>query len=170
MGRSEAFLNSLVMARVMSLTELDSYKWKGIASYREKLLLTGKYNEKEALQLAEDTFSSLLPSRTNTEDKRIYIMQNELNTDIGLLWYCFGEITTGRIAFICDLTVYEEFRRRGYGRAILRYAEKETKCYGVNQIGLNVYKSNSGATSLYLSEGYRMQEEAPESMYMMKHL
>jgi ribosomal protein S18 acetylase RimI-like enzyme len=58
----------------------------------------------------------------------------------------------------------------GYGRSILRFFENEAKGKGVHKLGLNVFKHNTVATELYLSEGYTVQKEAEENMYMVKDI
>ena len=45
-------------------------------------------------------------------------------------------------------------RGKGYGRALLRLAERETTRRGVGAIGLNVFGPNTVARNLYESAGY----------------
>ena len=57
-------------------------------------------------------------------------------------------------------------RGKGYGRALLRAAERETARHGVRTIGLNVFGPNTVARNLYESAGYevaslQMHKELP---------
>lgn len=59
-------------------------------------------------------------------------------------------------ASIINIAVHPDFRRRGYGRAILSALESKACEFGAQIIFLDVRESNEPAKSLYLSSGYRI--------------
>jgi ribosomal protein S18 acetylase RimI-like enzyme len=73
---------------------------------------------------------------------------------VGLLW--FGPSTDDpSTAWIYDITVDEDRRAQGWGRAIMRLFEAEALRRGYARAGLNVYADNHVARGLYESLGYR---------------
>jgi len=72
---------------------------------------------------------------------------------VGVLW--FGPSTDDpAMAWVYDITVDEERRRQGWGRAIMRAFEGEARAHGFVRAGLNVYGDNHVARRLYESLGY----------------
>ena len=59
-------------------------------------------------------------------------------------------------AWIYDIVIVPEQRGRGYGRALLRAAEREVERHGVKSIALNVFDRNTAAHHLYGSSGYEV--------------
>jgi ribosomal protein S18 acetylase RimI-like enzyme len=68
-------------------------------------------------------------------------------------------------AVIYDFVVYEEFRRRGYGRQTLTALEEKAKELGLDTISLHVFGHNQSAIALYQQAGYETT-----SLYMAKKL
>lgn len=63
------------------------------------------------------------------------------------------------------LYVVPEHRRRGLGKALMRYVEDWAISQGDHQIGLQVFQSNQPALNLYHHLGYQTQ-----SLWMVKRL
>ena len=60
----------------------------------------------------------------------------------------------GHDAFIDELYVEEDFRRRGYGRQAVVYLEERAREMGVNAVHLEVDLGNEAAFELYRRAGY----------------
>jgi ribosomal protein S18 acetylase RimI-like enzyme len=60
----------------------------------------------------------------------------------------------GRDAFIDELYIEPEFRRRGLGRRALEFVEEKARASGVNAIHLEVDRGNDPAMELYRRTGY----------------
>ena len=60
----------------------------------------------------------------------------------------------GRDAFIDELYIEPEFRRRGLGRRALEFAEEKARASGVNALHLEVDRGNDPALELYRRSGY----------------
>ncbi|MGI0133057.1 MAG: GNAT family N-acetyltransferase, partial [Thermoplasmata archaeon] len=73
----------------------------------------------------------------------------------GNLWLA----VTGESAFVYDLWVAPEHRRRGHATAAMRAAENVAVEHGARRIGLNVFGHNRGARALYLRLGYTTMAE-----------
>ncbi len=66
-----------------------------------------------------------------------------------------------RYAYLYDLEVRREHRRRGLGRALLERAIEYCRRNGYDRIGLRVELRNSAALRLYLRAGFR-----PSALFM----
>jgi diamine N-acetyltransferase len=60
----------------------------------------------------------------------------------------------GRDAFIDELYIEREFRRRGLARRALEFVEEKARASGVNALHLEVDRSNDPAMELYRRTGY----------------
>jgi ribosomal protein S18 acetylase RimI-like enzyme len=60
----------------------------------------------------------------------------------------------GRDAFIDELYIEPEFRRRGLGRRALEFVEEKARALGVNALHLEVDRGNDPAMELYRRTGY----------------
>ncbi|MEH2249134.1 GNAT family N-acetyltransferase [Nostoc sp.] len=86
---------------------------------------------------------------------------------IACLWVgnAIDQVQGNRHAHIFILYVVPEHRRRGIGRALMRYVENWAIQRGDRQIGLQVFQSNKPALNLYNQLGYQTQ-----SLWMVKFL
>ncbi|HEX3075418.1 MAG TPA: GNAT family N-acetyltransferase [Lachnospiraceae bacterium] len=159
-----------VESKEMNAKELEDYTSISTKDYANELIKAGLVSEEEALPYSEKEFNKLLPKDGNTVDNCLYTMLDEDNNNVGMIWYKIRELFSEEVAFICDIRVNENYRHMGYGRSILRFFENEAKGKGVHKLGLNVFKHNTIATDLYESEGYTIQREAEENMYMVKDI
>ena len=64
-------------------------------------------------------------------------------------------------AFVKDLVVHEDWRRRGLGESLLRRAFRTFDERGADHVDLKVEASNAGAIRLYERVGMRVVERLP---------
>ena len=57
---------------------------------------------------------------------------------------------------ITNIATHPDYRRRGYGRAIVEAFKKHAKYNGLNTISLEVRESNKAAIELYSSLGFKV--------------
>lgn len=86
---------------------------------------------------------------------------------VACLWVgnAIDQVRGDRHPHIFLLYVKPEHRRRGVGKALMRYVENWAIAKGDRQIGLQVFQSNSSAINLYNQLGYQTQ-----SLWMVKSL
>jgi ribosomal protein S18 acetylase RimI-like enzyme len=86
---------------------------------------------------------------------------------IACLWVgnAIDQVGGSRHAHIFLLYVVPAYRRRGIGKALMRYVENWAIQRGDRQIGLQVFQSNPAALNLYNQLGYQTQ-----SLWMVKSL
>jgi GNAT superfamily N-acetyltransferase len=74
---------------------------------------------------------------------------------VGDLWLSTGET----MAFVYNIEVRPEQRRRGYGAAIMKAAAIRCRDLGHPVLGLNVFAHNPNARALYDKLGYEITHD-----------
>ncbi|NGX63378.1 MAG: putative N-acetyltransferase YycN [Candidatus Anoxychlamydiales bacterium] len=79
------------------------------------------------------------------------------DTKIGFIWFSQKAMHDPNIAWLCWLTIDEEYRNKGYAKETILKVENELKQLGIKKVGLNVYKKNEQAFKLYKKLGYEIK-------------
>jgi ribosomal protein S18 acetylase RimI-like enzyme len=138
----------------MTPDEFADYLGWVVGDYARELERNGKAIGEAAMVASRASFDGLLPDGVATAGQTLLIAEDpESGRRIGLLW--FGPSTDdASTAWIYDITVDEDRRAQGWGRAIMRAFEAEARARGYASAGLNVYADNTVARRLYASLGY----------------
>jgi ribosomal protein S18 acetylase RimI-like enzyme len=75
---------------------------------------------------------------------------------VGYVVLCFGFSLEwlGRDAFVDELYLLEEYRRRGWGRRTMEFVEEEARAAGVRTLHLEVVRQNTAALEVYQKLGF----------------
>ena len=150
--------------RPMTAEEFDAYRERSISEYAAEHVRAGNWSPSQAEKLAAKEMDDVLTDGVDTRGMLLLVAEIESAGLIGLVWVELQHRrTTG--AWIYDIQIVPEQRGRGYGRALLRAAEREAQKRGVNSIALNVFGENVVARKLYESSGYEVT-----SLFMRKAL
>lgn len=124
--------------------------------------------DEQAWQRVQEGTAFYLPNGPATERHHLLVAEDEADVAVGDVWLGPdpNETTsTAAAGWIYDIFVYQQFRRRGYGSAMLAATEAFARAEGMERIGLNVVGSNAAAIELYRRNAYRVS-----SMVMNKNL
>lgn len=137
-------------ARLEPMTEDEYRPWRAEAEthYAESAVASGRSPEAAARDSA-DTYTRLLPEERATPGHHFWYAYDG-DRRVGFLWIK----VTHETAFIYNVAVEEDLRRRGYGRAIMLAAERWCHGNGLTRIGLHVFAHNAGARALYEQLGF----------------
>jgi ribosomal protein S18 acetylase RimI-like enzyme len=140
--------------RTMLPDEFVTYLEWAIDDYAAELERNGKASGEAAKVTSRASFDSALPDGLATYGHVLLVaVDPDDGQRVGVLW--FGPSTDDpAMAWVYDITVDEERRRQGWGRAIMRAFEGEARARGFARAGLNVYGDNHVARRLYESLGY----------------
>jgi ribosomal protein S18 acetylase RimI-like enzyme len=136
--------------RLEPMTE-DQYRpWRAQveANFAQSLAASGQ-SAPEAARDAADKYAQLLPDEFATPGHRFWYAYDG-DRQVGFLWV---QVTRGS-AFVYNIAVEPDVRRRGYGRAIMLAAEHWCHDNAVTRIGLHVFAHNTGARALYEQLGF----------------
>jgi len=143
--------------RKMSPTEFEVFRAHVIKEYAKAHISVGNWSEVEAQERAINAVNELLPDGEETDQALVLTATNAEGDSVGYLW--IGLQRRGGApgeAWIYDIEIYERYRGKGYGRALVLLAEEEVRKRGVKKLGLNVFGNNIIAKNLYDSVGYRV--------------
>lgn len=101
--------------------------------------------------------AKFLPEGLDTVHHHLLTAENEEGEAVGNAWVGpdpSQAASTASAAWLYDINVFEQFRRHGYGSAILTAVEALIAQEGKTGLGLNVVGDNETAIGLYRSCGY----------------
>lgn len=128
---------------------------RAIAAYAEDNVAAGRWPAEGALARSQADFDALLPQGQATPDNHfVEILDAPGGRTVGFLWFAVVERHRESSAFVYEIEIEPESRRRGHARAALRALEPIVRSLGLAQIGLHVFGHNAGAQALYRSLGY----------------
>ena len=134
-----------------------AYLESAVAGYAEDNVASGRWPAEGALARSRADFEESLPQGLATPDNFLFeIMSEAEGPPVGFLWFAVVEKNGVQSAFVYDIEVKAEYRRRGYARAALEAVEPLARELGLSSIGLHVFAHNTGAHTLYGSLGYRV--------------
>jgi len=126
--------------------------------FARDLVESGRYTPEEAVAESHRQMVKELPDGLATEGQEFFTASVD-GVEVGILWLGM-RLRDGRPhAFVLDVEVAADQRRRGYGRALMHAAEREARRLGADSIGLHVFGFNTAAVELYETLGYRRTEE-----------
>lgn len=128
------------------------------AAFADDLVASGRYAREDAAAESRRQMRLELPQGLATPGQELFTASVD-GTEVGYLWLGTRRRDGRPHAFILDIEVAEDQRRRGYGRALMHAAEREARRLGADSIGLHVFGFNTAAIELYESLGYRRVEE-----------
>ena len=148
----------------MTAGEFADYRERTIKAYAAEHVRAGNWSPSQAEELAAKETDDLLPDGVDTPGMLVLAAETASAGLIGLVWVELQHRqSTG--AWIYDIEIVPDQRGRGYGRDLLRAAEREVEKLGVTSIALNVFGDNRPARHLYESSGYEIT-----SLFMRKKL
>lgn len=157
-----------VHGRCMTEEEFPAYAQWSVKGYADYLLYKAEKSRKKALAASQEEFNDVYPDGTKTKDTYLYVVQNDKNEDIGVIAYQKSPYSEN-CAFITELVIHPEHRRKGYAQSALQFAQADAKEKGFTTMVLNVFK-NSSAFPVYVCEGFRLIEDYPDSAILEKTL
>lgn len=150
-GRAMPPATSLVP---MTEAQLADYLLRAIPAYARDKVASGQWTESEALARSRKNYAELLPEGVATPDHHLYVMHDEQAVVVGELWIGGHEQAGRRVAFVYDVAVHPEHRRKGHAERAFQALEGVVRSLGLAGIGLHVFGHNAAARALYLKLGY----------------
>lgn len=139
----------------MSQAETESHLAQTISHYAEELIETGFWSEHAAQQKAEtETMAAVDKGNGNSSLHWLLIKHSGLNQTIGYLWFSVIEQFGHTFAFISDIEIKPEFRRKGFAKETFKALERTLQGLGVYDIRLHVFRQNNAAQALYHQLGF----------------
>ncbi len=136
--------------RPMSEAEFDAFLGVMSEDYAGELAAAGMSPE-AAAQRSREQMAELIPAGLESPGMEFFTAWVG-DQSVGRLWLS----TQGAMAFVYDVEVDVDQRRKGYGAAIMNAGALWSREHGHRALGLNVFAHNPGARALYDRLGYHV--------------
>ncbi len=134
----------------------------------DALLPAGEKTKKHYLYAIEIKSTCAADSVDISSDYAGIYADNDAGITVGYLWFFAVEKEGRDIAFLMDIFVRSEYRRKGIARNALGLAEKLLAERGYGTIRLHVEDSNTAAKNLYVGSGYVFVQRAESGEILEK--
>ncbi len=106
-----------------------------------------------AKRYARHQHMRLLPDGHRTTGHRfLRIVSTDSDQSVGGVWFWID--AENKQAFLYNVTVFPQHRRRGFASDALVLVEEMVRSAGCTTLGLNVFSSNDGAIAFYRKVGF----------------
>jgi ribosomal protein S18 acetylase RimI-like enzyme len=141
----------------MNKKEFEDAMVAGVRRYAEVNVKAGYWAPGEALERSQAAHDHLLPHGFRTEGHHFYkAIDAERDVPVGHIWMKV-EPGENRRAFIFDVLIDEEFRGKGFGRAMMQALHAKAHRMKLDSLALHVFAHNEVAMHLYESLGYEVK-------------
>ncbi len=148
-----------MQSKLRNMTDIafSEYLEKAIPDYARDNIESGRWAEQGAIERSREDHKRLLPEGIKTPNNHLFeIISVDQECAVGVLWLAVEDKYGIKTAFIYDIEVKEEYRRKGYARSALLELENFASNLSIDSIGLHVFRQNSSAQALYNSLGYNV--------------
>ncbi len=142
-----------VTLRPMTEAEFAAFSDGEVETFAEELVSSGMDRD-HALERSRVMFGELLPDGLTSPGMEFHVAEVE-GDPVGELWLS----TDATLAFVYNVKVRPDQRRKGYGAAIMNAAARRCRELGHPVLGLNVFGHNAGARALYDKLGYLVSHD-----------
>jgi len=149
----------------MSDAEYAAYAEASVANYAAEKVAAGQWTEEESLALSKKSLDELLPRGRRTPDHHLFTILDGQSVAVGTIWIAVQVRAGQRIAYVYDVGIRAEQRRKGHAAAAFGALESKVRELGLSGIALHVFGHNVAAQALYAKLGY-----APTNINMFKPL
>jgi ribosomal protein S18 acetylase RimI-like enzyme len=141
----------------MGEDEYRTFRDASVRGYAEDKQRSGDWASRDALTLALQAVHRFAPSGLQTPGQHFFTVHDAAtDAKVGWLWYEVRDDGLSRSAYLCDIVIFDEYRRRGYGTACLAELDEQARGLGIRRVGLHVFGHNPEALKLYRRCGYRI--------------
>jgi RimJ/RimL family protein N-acetyltransferase len=140
--------------RPISSDEYAAWLETVIPAYAQDKVASGQWPADSALERSRKEYSELLPQGPRTAGHHVYTILGGEGEAVGTLWFAAQERAGQRIAYVFDVVIAAEHRRRGYALLAFRALEDEAVRLGLDGIALHVFGHNHAARALYAKLGF----------------
>ncbi|WP_432454199.1 MULTISPECIES: GNAT family N-acetyltransferase [unclassified Agarivorans] len=146
-----------ISLKPMNDESFSKYQNIMIPAYANENVQSGRWDKSGALERSKNECFNLLPEGLKSKNNYLFdVIENTSGDHAGYIWVKVEDQASSKSAFIYDVGIYENYRRKGYAKSALHLIEKVVAEQGVTSIGLHVFNQNTGAQYLYNSIGYQM--------------
>ena len=123
--------------------------------YAAEKVRSGEWSAQEARARGEGEFRMLLPEAQDTLDHFLFDLYDaHAAQNVGVLWYTLRNNPQGVSAFVYEVEIFADHRRRGYATKAFALLEQDASARGATSVQLHVFGHNHAARALYEELGF----------------
>jgi ribosomal protein S18 acetylase RimI-like enzyme len=139
----------------MTAADYDSWLEEVVPRYAADKVANGTWSPADAPTLSRTAIAALLPQGRETPGQYLRSLAEQPGgRKVGSLW--FGR--QDEAAYLYDLVVHPQYRRKGFGRQAMGCLEQAAAALGFRSIKLHVFGQAEAARALYASLGYAVTD------------
>jgi acetyltransferase (GNAT) family protein len=142
--------------KFIPMTDADfaAFMRKSIPEYAYDQMHAGNWTQDEAVSRARSEFQQMLPDGLRTPNQHLYLIQDEHDQKIGMIWYFVEASRPRKTAFLIDFFIFPEERHRNYETDALALFEKQVQDEGVQRIELQIFAHKAEDLAMYRDAQY----------------
>lgn len=144
-----------LVLRKITDAEYDAWFDAAVPAYAEDKIVSGAWPAEGALQRSRREHTELLPHGPATVGHNILSILNEAGATVGALWFASEERGTQPVAYVYNIWVHPQHRRKGYATRALLALDELARSQGLVGVSLHVFGHNLAAQALYAKLGFR---------------
>ena len=139
----------------MSTPDYVQYLEHAVPEYARENVESGRWLYEGAIERSRSDHERLLPEGIETRNNYLFnILSPEDGCIAGSLWLSIEAHAQNSSAFIYDIEVKKNYRRKGLATSALIEIEAFVQALDIKNLGLHVFRQNTSAQKLYASLGY----------------
>lgn len=140
----------------MSEQDYEHFFETMVCEYAAENVQAGYWSAAGAAERSRKELLKVLSEGVRSKGHRLYTVHDDGSGQaIGHLWLKVEEDLGGRVGFIFAIYLEQEFRHRGFGKAIMKELDQEAGRLGLRVLTLHVFSANKVALGLYEGAGYQ---------------
>lgn len=155
----------VVVLRRMNAAEYEAWLPEAIAGYAADKVASGQWSQDESVELARKEHEELLPQGLASTGNHLFKILAPSAEAVGELWFAEAMKFGLSIAYVYNVEIAEQHRRRGYAHQAFQALEQEVQGLGLHGVALHVFGHNHAARALYAKLGYE-----PTNINLFKHV
>ena len=109
----------------MDAAEFDSWLAKAVPAYAAEKIASGQWNKEDAQERSRKEHQELLPLGLASEGNHFFVILDLGAQTVGCLWFAVKTKFSLPIAYVFNVEVEPEYRRKGHARRAFKALEQE---------------------------------------------
>ena len=148
-------MGSMLELRPMTSESFQRFLDHSVPQYAAEKVRSGEWSAQGAQGRGEGEFRMLLPGGTDIPDHFLFHLHDaHAGLDVGVLWYTLRNNPQGVSAFVYEVEIFADHRRRGHATQAFALLEQDASAHGAANIQLHVFGHNHAARALYEELGF----------------
>lgn len=145
----------MLSLKPMTPESFQHFLQRSVRGYAAENVRSGRWTAEEAQERSAAEFRALLPDGPATPDNFCFDLHDpDRAEEVGVLWYKLVQRGGRRLAFVYEVEIGAEHRRRGYAREAFGLLEEHAAQRGAAAVQLHVFGHNHPARALYEGLGF----------------